>query len=106
MEVKDLFITPIVILFVLGVAKVLKPLVTTPDTERYFLPALVVKMVGAIALGAIYQFYYGGGDTFNYFYHGTFHIWQAFLDDPMKGIKLILAVSLLTVALNYIIQYF
>lgn len=41
-------------------------------------------------LGIIYQFYYGGGDTFNYFTHGSRWIWEAFLDDPILGLKLLM----------------
>ena len=33
---------------------------------KYFLPGLIAKIVGAIALGFVYFFYYGGGDTINY----------------------------------------
>lgn len=37
-------------------------------TYKYFLPGLIVKIFGAIALGLVYFFYYGGGDTVNYHY--------------------------------------
>lgn len=37
--------------------------------RNYFLPALSVKIFGAIFIGLIYAYYYRGGDTFNYFYH-------------------------------------
>jgi hypothetical protein len=37
--------------------------------RRYFLPALSVKIFGAIFIGLIYAYYYKGGDTFNYFFH-------------------------------------
>jgi hypothetical protein len=33
---------------------------------KYFLNGLVVRIFGAIALGLVYHFYYGGGDTINY----------------------------------------
>lgn len=62
---------------------------TTRETRKYFLPALWVRFIGAIALGLIYQFYYDGGDTFNYFTHGSKWIWEAFLDSPMKGLSLL-----------------
>jgi len=32
----------------------------------YFMPAFALKIIGAIFLGIIYQFYYKGGDTLNY----------------------------------------
>ena len=35
----------------------------------YYLPGLYAKLGGAIFIGLIYQYYYGGGDTFNYFAH-------------------------------------
>ncbi|MGN6398624.1 MAG: hypothetical protein ACTHMI_23850 [Mucilaginibacter sp.] len=35
----------------------------------YFIPGLTVKIVGAICIGLIYNYYYAGGDTFNFFYH-------------------------------------
>jgi len=34
----------------------------------YFMPAFTVKIIGAILLGVIYQFYYKGGDTLNYWH--------------------------------------
>jgi hypothetical protein len=37
--------------------------------RKYFLPGLTVKIGGAIFIGMIYQYYYGGGDTSNYFEH-------------------------------------
>lgn len=33
----------------------------------YFLPGLYVKFGGAIFIALIYQYYYGGGDTFNFY---------------------------------------
>lgn len=62
---------------------------TDSITRIYFLPALSVKIVGALAVGLIYQFYYGGGDTFNYHTHGSRHVWEAFMDSPEKGIRLL-----------------
>lgn len=35
--------------------------------RKYFIPALTVKIFGAIFIGLIYSYYYRGGDTFNYF---------------------------------------
>lgn len=37
------------------------------EAYKYFLPGLLVKIFGAIALGLIYFFYYSGGDTVNYY---------------------------------------
>lgn len=88
MEARDLIVTPIVISIVYAIAYYIRSRVTDPVNRGYFLPALTVKIVGAIALGFIYQFYYEGGDTYNYHTHGSRHIWEALIDSPIKGIKL------------------
>jgi hypothetical protein len=67
MELKDLFLTPIYLGIFYAIAFAVRPSFTNKYTKPYFIPALTVKFVGAIALGLIYQFYYGAGDTFNYF---------------------------------------
>lgn len=55
------------------------------------MPALWVRFAAAILLGVLYQFYYGGGDTFVYHTHGSTHIYNAFSDSFLKGIKLLFA---------------
>jgi hypothetical protein len=35
--------------------------------QRYLIPALTLKMAGAICSGLVYQFYYGGGDTMDFY---------------------------------------
>src|SRR4051794_21386640 len=35
----------------------------------YFMKGLWLKFGGALFIALIYAYYYGGGDTFNYFYH-------------------------------------
>src|SRR5215212_2454907 len=35
--------------------------------RKYYMPALSVKIFGAIFISLIYAYYYKGGDTFNYF---------------------------------------
>lgn len=89
MEARDLIVTPIVLIVVAALAYVIRPRVTDSVTRAYFFPALAVKIIGALAVGFIYQFYYGGGDTFNYHTHGSRHIWEAFIDSPAKGIRLL-----------------
>ncbi|WP_026462934.1 hypothetical protein [Adhaeribacter aquaticus] len=94
MELKDLFLTPIYLIILYGVAYWLRPKCTDKVTKKYFIPALTVKFIGAIALGVIYQFYYGKGtptgDTFNYFNHIKV-VFSAFLDSPVIGVKLLLS---------------
>ena len=89
MGIQDLFITPVYIIILSILAFIVRPYVTTPENVRYFMPALWVRFMGALMLGLIYQFYYDGGDTFNYFTHGSRWIWEAFLEDPALGLKLL-----------------
>lgn len=89
MELRDFIVTPLVIILIYGAAYVIRPRVTNDLTRRYFFPALTVKIFGALFLGIIYQFYYQGGDTFNFHTHGSRHIWEAFIDSPIKGLDLL-----------------
>jgi hypothetical protein len=90
-ELRDLIVTPLLLIIVYLLAYRIRPLVTDAVTVRYFIPALTVRIFGALALGFIYQFYYNGGDTFNYHNYGSRHIWEAFLDSPATGVKLLFA---------------
>ena len=89
MDLRDFIVTPIVIIIVYTVAFVIRPRVTDEVTRVYFIPALTVKIIGAIAVGLIYWFYYGGGDTFTYHTYGSRFVWEAFMDSPTTGLKLI-----------------
>jgi len=88
LELKDLFLTPIYLLFLYAIAYGIRPKVTTKSTRKYFIPALTLKIIGAICLGLVYQFYYGGGDTFSYFNHVKV-VHKAFLDSPFVAFKII-----------------
>jgi hypothetical protein len=88
---KDLIVTPIILAIIYWVAYRLRPRLTSPDTKRYFIPALTVKIIGAMAVGIIYFYYYGYGDTINYHTHGSKHIWEAFMESPFIGVKLLFA---------------
>jgi len=89
LEARDLIVTPILLFIVFALAYFIRPRVTDAVNRVYFMPALTVKIIGALAVGIIYQFYYSGGDTYNYHTHGSRHIWEAFMDSPMKGIRLL-----------------
>ncbi|MDH3708864.1 MAG: hypothetical protein OER04_03190 [Cyclobacteriaceae bacterium] len=90
MELKDLVVTPLVILFILSVAYLSRERFTNERTKAIFMPALLLKLFGAIMLGVIYQFYYSGGDTYNYFEQSSV-VFQAFYESPPDGIKLFLS---------------
>lgn len=93
MELRDFIVTPIVIILVYWVAYMVRPHVTDGVNRKYFFPALSFKIIGAISLGFLYQFYYGGGDTFNFHTNGSRHIWEAFSKSPVLGFKLIFSTG-------------
>jgi hypothetical protein len=80
--------TPAYLAIFYAIAYGIRPSVTNQYTKKYFIPALSLKFVGAIGLGLIYQFYYGGGDTYNYFYHSGI-INEAFGKSFSAGWKLL-----------------
>jgi hypothetical protein len=88
MELSDLFLTPIYLGIFYIIAFAMRPSMTNKFTKKYFIPALTLKFIGAIALGLIYQFYYKGGDTFNYYSHIKV-VFSAFRDSPFLGFKLL-----------------
>jgi hypothetical protein len=67
----DLILTPVYLLVLSHIAKRYrdKHYPVGHPLRKYYLPGLYAKFGGVIFIALIYQFYYGGGDTFNYFYH-------------------------------------
>lgn len=90
MELRDFIVTPLVLFGVYAAAYFIRPLVTDEQTRRYFLPGLTVRIVGALAAGLAYQFYYQGGDTFAYHTHGSRPLWEAMMASP-SNVRLLFA---------------
>lgn len=97
MTLQDFVITPLYLMVIYLMAYFIRGLVSDSNTKRYFIPALTVKIIGAISVGLIYQFYYGGGDTFNYFSNSK-HIWEAFKESPPLALSLIFSKNEFTSA--------
>lgn len=89
MELRDLVVTPLLLIIVGVGAVIVRPLFTDEVNRRYFLPALWCKIIGALALGFLYQYYYSGGDTYAYHTHGSRVIWDAIMESPMDGLRLL-----------------
>jgi hypothetical protein len=71
MELKDLFLAPIYMLILYGIAvKIRNKHFKGHPFEPYFMKALHLKFFGAIAAGMVYWFYYNYGDTRGFFIHG------------------------------------
>lgn len=89
MEQRDIIVTPLLIIIIYAIAFLVRSKITDSINRKYFLPALTIRIISAIALGFLYQFYYSGGDTFNFHTHGSRHIWEAIMDSPEIGLKLL-----------------
>ena len=98
MELKDLYITPFYLAIIYGIAFGLRSSVTNVYTKKYFIPALTVKIVGAIALGILYHTLYGG-DTNNY-YKQTGVVYHAFGDSFAAGWELVTTPGDVTPAIS------
>lgn len=89
MEARDLIVTPIILFLVYAIAYVVRPWMSDDVTRRYFFPALTARVLGALAVGCVYQFYYDGGDTFAYHTHGSRPLWEAIIESPLNGFRLL-----------------
>ena len=89
MELRDFIVTPIVVFIVYVLAYIIRPWVTDDVNRKYYFPALTVRIVGALAVGFLYQFYYEGGDTFAYHTHGSRPLWEAIMESPVEGFRLL-----------------
>ncbi len=56
--------------------------------SNIFLLGFFAKLIGGLAFAAVYKFYYGGGDTLNYF-HDCKILSEALLNDPIAALKII-----------------
>ena len=86
----DLILTPffLVALIVLAKYQRNKRYPVGHPLRPYFLKGLYVKFAGAILIALVYQYYYGGGDTFQYFKH-TKIINSAFNDSFFTWLKVV-----------------
>jgi len=98
MELSDYLLTPVYLILCYGIAYAIRPRVTNKYTSRYFIPALTVKVIGALALGVLYHTIYRG-DTNNYFHHGEI-IYHAFGDSFSAGLELLTTNGVSTPAIQ------
>lgn len=91
MGIQDLIITPIFFLIIfLFIKYYANTKYKNTPFYRYFINTFIIKFAGGIILGIIYQFYYGGGDTFNY-YQNNSTLYNVINYDFATGIKILFA---------------
>lgn len=88
MGFQDLLVAPIYGMVILFIMYSLRRRMAPPHLRKFFMPALLLKFVGAVALGLIYFFYYGGGDTELYHALSRF-ITRSFYENPSAFFKLV-----------------
>lgn len=90
----DLVLTPIYLVILTFIAKRMRDKrYPVGDPMRvYFLPGLYAKFGGAIFIALIYQYYYDGGDTYNFYTHSKI-INSALGDSISLWVKLLFRVS-------------
>lgn len=89
MEISDIIITPLMI-GLLVIPIIFISYRNMSALGKYFRNGIILKLVGSLALGVIYKFYYGYGDTFNYHRDGKI-IASALKNDPLVGLNLFLS---------------
>jgi hypothetical protein len=86
----DFIITPFVIFFALVVARnIQKKNQIENDAYQFYTKGLIAKLIGALGLCVIYAFYYGGGDTINY-WNDAGRLAKLFFHDFSCALKLLL----------------
>ncbi|HRH67205.1 MAG TPA: hypothetical protein PLU53_12960 [Bacteroidia bacterium] len=87
LSVVDLIVAPIYLVIFFFVAhRIRSKHIEKNPSYRYYVPGLMVKMIGAIAVCLVYVYYYGGGDTINY-HIDCVAISKLFLKDPWQAIR-------------------
>lgn len=89
MDLVDLIVTPFYIIIILLIAYGYQ-VNNKRDflISNYFFRAYFLRILGGIAFACVYAFYYGGGDTLNYYDDSTV-IAHALRTSPLKGIELL-----------------
>ncbi|MCB0586207.1 MAG: hypothetical protein KDD06_12890, partial [Phaeodactylibacter sp.] len=103
---KEYVLGPIVLLILYLIAIRRKRRYKGTPIERYFMPALHLRFIGAFLNALMYQYYYGGGDTFLY-YAGVSSLWDSFFQDPSLYFELVFRnpLEFSREALDFVFRY-
>jgi hypothetical protein len=86
---RDVYLSPIYFIILFAIVIYLrKKYYNNQLGAMYLVPLFIVKMVCCVGMACLIHFYYGYGDTFNY-YTGGLEIRNAFLDNPYYAFELI-----------------
>ena len=89
----DILLTPIYLVLILFIcARIKSNNIALFPEYKYFTKGIVFKLFGVSAFISIYLFYYGGGDTINYF-KGAKAVGNLLIEDFEKGIAVLFNTS-------------
>ncbi|MCU0449594.1 MAG: hypothetical protein MUC97_07050 [Bernardetiaceae bacterium] len=92
MTAQDLLVGPVVLLLLLWIIKNRRRAWAPGPLGKYFMPALWAKLGGALLMGLVYTYYYGGGDTLLYFDLAG-DIYRCFYQhSPLDGARILLGL--------------
>lgn len=93
LSVIDLVVPPLLLMVIFFVtnSRRVKNIETNPS-YRYYVPGLVVKLIGGALVCLIYVVYYSGGDTLNYYNDNTC-VTNLFLKDPQAILDFMIGPS-------------
>lgn len=84
----DWIYTAITVLVIYVVGDFLKYKYYNTFEREYFFRALTIKLLSGLSVGLVYQYFYGGGDT--YMYHATTNdLYDILLDYPEIGMEIL-----------------
>ncbi len=88
LNVTDFLLLPFLVAFWMGIFTVFRnKRYKDSQLKRYFLPALGLRLFGAVLTACMYQYYYGYGDTFFYFL-GARDVYDSLLSNPSAAFEM------------------
>lgn len=89
MELRELLLIFIFLFLIISIGFIFKTVFYKKHPiGKYFMPALFLKLIGALAFCSVYNFYYTGGDTTAYFKY-SLHFTRIILENPWEGLRVI-----------------
>jgi len=101
----DFVVAPIIFVFIMFFAALYTRKKHDKKIRKFFLLGLSLKMIGALVLGLIMEYYFGGGDT-TYFYRGAESITRNFFTEFRRTILLLINDSQYLIKNGYRYNYF
>ena len=80
LRINDLYLAPICLLVLFIIANIIRQKYAKTAIQRYIMPAITIRFACAILYTLVLVYYYGFGDSYNY-YQGVLDMHKAVSDD-------------------------